>query len=85
MLAIGKRVVAYYDQECLTISHVDCPKKLPAFVTTKCCPFCKKYRNNVLRSSLSQWHKQQEQECHASDANSHVNFQHLATPEKINV
>ena len=34
-------------------------------------------------SSLSQWHKQQEQECHASDANSHVNFWYLATPEKI--
>jgi len=83
ILATGKHVVAYYDQECLTIRHVDCPKKLPDSWTEKRCCFCKKYRDNVLRSSLSQWHKQQNQGCCATDTSSHVNFRYLATPEKI--
>ena len=83
MLATGKRMVAYYDQECLTIRHVDCQKKLPASWNKKRCCFCKKYRDNVL-SSLSQWHKQQEQGCCSTEASSHVNFRYLATPEKFN-
>ena len=80
----GKHVVAYYDQECLTIRHIDCPKMLPTSLTGKRCSHCKKYRDNVLRSGLSQWHKQQQQQSHsATEACSHVNFRYLATPEKI--
>ena len=83
ILLSGKNVVAYYDQECLTIRHIDCSKKLPTYSTGKRCYHCKKYRDNVLRSSLSQWHKQQQQSYSATEVSSHVNFSFLATPEKI--
>ena len=34
---------------------------------------------------MSQWHKQQEEDCHASDANSHVNFNTWLPKKKFNV
>ena len=46
--------VTYYDQECLTIHHIDCPKILPTSLTGKCRCHQEKYRDNVLRSSMAQ-------------------------------
>ena len=80
----GKKVVAYYDQRFATIRHMNCPFYLPKAVTmlSTRCSICTSYRENVLRNSLNRLLKQSDGNCRM-EADSHVNFRYLTTPEKV--
>lgn len=84
--SIGMNVVAYFDAQNSTIRHVQCIWKIPVSSTTKKCTFCRKYRDNVLRSALSRMLKQQEDDDRTGKLcgiNSHANYRYLNTPEKM--
>ena len=52
--------------------------------SVKRCHFCKKFRDNNLRSGLSKLLKQQDKNFKSNTAiSSHTNYRYLSTPEKV--
>ena len=79
---LGTSVIAYYDSTNATLRHVECPWMVPSSV--KRCQFCKRFRDNNLRSGLSKLLKQQEENSKSNTAiSSHTNYRYLSSPEKI--
>ena len=78
----GTTITAYYDHKYDTIRHVNCQFNITYSKSVKRCAACRKFRDNVLRSALSQLLRQKKSE-DACAVNSHVNFRYLNTPEKL--
>ena len=74
--------MAYYDQRCCTIRHVQCSWKLPESASGVRCQTCVKYRS-VLRSALSKLTSQDQRTTTSCDPSSHTNYRYLSTPEKV--
>ena len=78
-------VIAYYDYQKSTIRHIHCSVKIPPTTVSKRCDYCRAFRDNFLRKSLSRLLKSQQQGQLAArcDVYSHTNYRYLTTPEKI--
>ena len=81
---VGTKVVAYYDALYRTIRHVQCFQRIPKSGSTSRCSFCRKYRDNVLRSGLSRLLKQlaEGDSVKRCAIDSHVNLRYLTPVEK---
>ena len=84
---VGQRVVAYYDASHHTIRHVLCTQRIPISEASFSdrCSFCKKYRDNVLRSGLSRLLKQlaEGDTTKRCAIDSHVNLRYLNPAERM--
>lgn len=81
--SLGNAVTAYYDQRYKTIRHVNCMVKIPTSTIGKRCTVCRKFRDNVLRSTLCSFLKRSDRIDDVCAASSHTNFRYLNTPEKV--
>ena len=75
--------MAYCDQRYKTIHHVNCLVKIPTLTIGKRCQVCRKFRDNVLRSTLCSFLKHSDRIHEVCAASSHTNFRYLNTPEKV--
>ena len=71
--------MAYYDQLCDTIRHLNCEFKLKEKCKSTRCPSCREYRY-VLKSTLR---RQKISEPTDEQSELHTNFRYLTTPQKL--
>ena len=83
---IGRKLMAYYDQQLNTITHVD---RCWIFTiaddqySSILCDICHKYQRNVSNSALVIVNKADEVSTGRSSGQSHTNYRYCNTPEKL--
>ena len=72
--------MAYYDHRFATIRHVNCQFNVPE--PNSRCEYCKKFRDNILRSGLSRLLRSENEENDPTKADSHATFRSLNSSQK---
>lgn len=79
-ILLGTNIVAYYDQLCSTIRHLNCEFILKDKCKSTRCPSCREYRY-VLKSTLRR--QQIPEPADDQQLEPHTNFRYLTTSQKL--